>query len=240
MPDQNPRRPWLPYVAPMLVFLVLTSLESLLPKGEDGDPAPRAFMAAYVSKIVLVTVTAWLCRSTWRDLGLRIRGQHVRKAGSAAGTWAASVLLGLLVYAAWVGLHGRYPDIPLLGGRSGFDPAGLDGGWRILFLAARFYGLVLVVPLIEEIFWRSFLMRWISAADFTKLPVGTVTLKGAVVSTLLFALAHPEWLPALLTGIAWTLLLMRTRSLAACWISHVVANLALGIHVMATGSWWFW
>ena len=62
----------------------------------------------------------------------------------------------------------------------------------------------------------------------------------ATVTSVLFALAHPEWLPALLTGLLWAWLLHQTRSLTACVISHVVANLALGIYVIQYGAWKFW
>ena len=42
---------------------------------------------------------------------------------------------------------------------------------------------------------------------------------------------------ALLTGLAWAWLLWYTKSVAACFVSHVTANLALGIYVLATGAW---
>ena len=56
-----------------------------------------------------------------------------------------------------------------------------------------------------------------------------------------FATAHPEeWLPAFLTGLAWAWLLHRPRSVSACVVSHMAANLALGVYVLATGAWKFW
>jgi CAAX prenyl protease-like protein len=101
-------------------------------------------------------------------------------------------------------------------------------------------GLAALVPLIEELFWRSFLIRWLIDQDFRRVPIGRVTPMAAAVTSVLFALAHPEWLPALLTGLLWAGLLWQTRSLSACVISHVVANLALGIYVIAAGDWKYW
>jgi uncharacterized protein len=151
-----------------------------------------------------------------------------------------SAALGLVVTVLWVGLDGRYPALPLQGSRVGFDPHQLAGPAQLGFLAIRFFGLVVVVPLVEELFWRSFLIRWIVAPDFRRVPIGRVTPMAAAVTSALFALAHPEWLPALLTGLAWALLLKQTKSVSACLLSHAVANLALGIYVLSTGSWQFW
>ncbi len=67
-----------------------------------------------------------------------------------------------------------------------------------------------------------------------------MTPLAAGVTSVLFALAHPEWLPALLTGLLWAWLLWQTRSLSTCLISHAVANLALGIYVITTGDWKYW
>jgi CAAX prenyl protease-like protein len=102
----------------------------------------------------------------------------------------------------------------------------MSPAWRLGFYAARLTGLVLLVPLIEELFWRSFLIRWLIDPDFRRVTIGRVTLMSAGVTSVLFALAHPEWLPALLTGALWAWLLHQTKSLGACVISHVVANLA--------------
>jgi CAAX prenyl protease-like protein len=144
------------------------------------------------------------------------------------------------VAALWVGLDGRIPALPFSEKRAAFDPGQLPGTARAAFLAVRFYGLVLVVPLMEELFWRSFLVRWLAHQSFQEVPIGRVTPLAAVVTSGLFALAHPEWLPALITGLLWVGLLRWTRSVAACFVSHLVANLALGGWILARGAWHLW
>jgi CAAX prenyl protease-like protein len=220
--EASPRE-MLPYVAPMFTFLVLTSLEGYLP-----DPA--WYPMAYTTKVALVALVAWLCREAWRDL---------RPMPSALGL-ALAVVAGFVVFALWVGLDPYYPPLHFLGTRTGFDPATLAPAWKWPFIIIRFAGLVLLVPLIEELFWRSFLIRWLINPDFTKVPIGQVTPMAAGVTSAVFALAHPEWLPALLTGLLWAWLLHYTRSLSACVLSHAVANLALGIYVLTTGDWKYW
>jgi uncharacterized protein len=213
----------------MALFLLLTTAEAMVPRVRGG-PSPLWYPLAYALKFALVALSAWLCRSTWRDF-------LPRPKGSALLLGAA---LGLAVAAFWVALDGRYPPLPMQARRGAFDPGMIPGAGRAAFLAVRLLGLVVLVPLIEELFWRSFLLRLIVANDFRAVPVGRVTAPAAVISAGLFALAHPEWLPALLTGLLWAWLLRRTRSLSACLVSHMTANLALGIYVLATGNWKFW
>lgn len=228
-PSLTHRQPWWPYVAPMAAFLLLTALEGMV-SDATRETRPGLYPVAYGVKIALVGVIAWLCRSTWRDL----------KPRPSASVLLLSVLSGLIVTALWIGLDGRYPALPLQESRAAFDPGVLPPAGRAFFLAERFFGLVLVVPLIEELFWRSFLMRWIIRPDFRSVALGTVTPLAAAVTSALFALAHPEWLPALLTGLLWAFLLRRTRSVAACFVSHLVANLALGLYIVISGNWRFW
>lgn len=223
------RNPWIPYAVPMAAFLAFNSAEGFLPEAGAGA-SPLWYPAVYALKVAVVSAVAWHYRSAWRDFRARLRRwDHLLSLGT-----------GLLVAALWIGLDGRYPFLPLQGSRTAFDPSVLEGPVRGLFLAVRFFGLVVLVPVIEELFWRSFLLRWITNPDFRKIPLGHVTLAAAAITSALFALAHPEWLPALITGLLWAWLLRHTRSLASCLISHVVANLALGCYVLVTGSWRFW
>jgi CAAX prenyl protease-like protein len=227
------QRPWLPYVAPFATFLALTSLEGMiLPNLATADRVSYAFnyIFLYTIKILIVTVACAVCSSAAADLRPLPRGLPL----------SAAVVLGLLVAALWVAIDPYYPRVDLLGKRTAFDPTALPVLPRMGFLAVRLYGLVVVVPLIEEVFWRSFLMRWMINPDFKSVPIGKVTWSAAAITSVLFALEHPEWLPGLITGFAWAGLLAWSRSVGACWISHLVANLALGVYVLASHRWEFW
>jgi CAAX prenyl protease-like protein len=215
----------------MATFMVLTNLEGFLPKAE-GSEVSRWYPLAYAIKAAVVTIVVIACRSTWRDL----------RPFPKPGAVGLAVAIGIAVAAVWVGLDGLYPALPFIGSgsRVAYNPNALSPAARIGFLAVRFYGLVLLVPLFEELFWRSFGIRYVIDPDFTRVPVGRVTPMAAVITSVVFALAHAEWLPALLTGLTWTWLLNRTKSLSACVISHVVANLGLGIYVISFQAWRFW
>ena len=220
----------LPYVAPMIGFLAITAAEGYLPT-RGGGVDPLWYPVVYAIKVAIVAVLAWMCRSTWRDLAPR----------PSPGTLALATVLGLGVAALWVGLDGHYPALPFLGGkRSSFDPNVMPRPGMVAFVAVRLLGLVVLVPLIEELFWRSFLMRWVIDQDFARVPIGRVTPLAAGVTSVAFGLAHPEWLPGLITGLAWAWLVWQAKSLSACVVSHAVANLALGLYVIATGDWKYW
>jgi CAAX prenyl protease-like protein len=219
----------LPYVAPMFAYVGLTALEGYVPQ-LLGNTSPALYPMTYAVKLVLVVLLAWYYRATWRDFRPLPR----------AATIILAVLTGLVVCALWVGLDGHYPTFTYLGSRSAFDPFALGAPARWAFICVRLLGLVVVVPVVEELFWRSFLLRWTIDNEFLRVPIGKVTPMAAAVTSAFFALAHPEWLPALLTGALWAWLLWLTRSLSACLLSHATANLALGVYVIVTHDWKFW
>ena len=231
-PSDRGGRPWLPYVAPMATFLILTSFEDYLPRTKPEGATIAHYPWVYAVKLSLVVLVVWLCRSTWRDL----------RPWPGMGVTLLSVGIGALVALVWVGLDGYYPIWGTIGTRAAYDPTVLTPAARVAFLAVRFVGLVLVVPLFEELFWRSFVVRWLIDPDrFESIPIGRLTWGAAAITAGLFALEHPaEWLPALLTGFAWAWLVHWSKSVSACFLSHAVANLCLGVYVMLTGHWKFW
>jgi CAAX prenyl protease-like protein len=226
----DPTRAIFPYVIPMFGYLLLTTLEGYLPTGADGRPSPIWYPLAYAAKVVLVAGMMWACRSTWRDLSPR----------PSLRALALAVVLGVLVIVVWVGLDGYYPKFAITGTRSAFDPHVLPPVARWAFVAVRLVGLVVLVPVFEELFWRSFLIRWLVSDDFTRVPIGRVTPLAALISSIIFGLVHPEWLPGVLTGFAWAWLVWYSKNLTACVVSHATANLVLAIYVLATGDWRFW
>lgn len=98
---------------------------------------------------------------------------------------------------------------------------------------------MLLVPIIEELFLRGFLMRFVIREDFWKVPFGTVTAAAAVACVVWAVASHPAeavaavgWF-AVVTGIA-----AATRRPIDCILTHAATNLALGVYVVATGNWW--
>jgi CAAX prenyl protease-like protein len=126
--------------------------------------------------------------------------------------------------------------------RVAFNPfEQLHSPWAIgLFLAARLMGLVILVPLAEELFWRGFLARWLISPDWRQVPIGRFSTMSFVVVTLLFTLSHPEWFAAAVYCALLNALLIYTKDLWNCIVAHSVSNLLLAVYVVAGGEWWLW
>jgi CAAX prenyl protease-like protein len=140
-------------------------------------------------------------------------------------------------WAEWFGLAAR---------EKGFDPTLFRDHpfWHGAALVMRLVRMVLVVPFVEEIFWRGYLMRYMQAdgGDFQRIPFGRHSWPAFCISTVGFMLVHDptDWLGALGFGSLAYLLAVRTKCLGACVFMHAVANLLLGIYVLATRQWGFW
>jgi CAAX prenyl protease-like protein len=92
----------------------------------------------------------------------------------------------------------------------------------------------------EEIFWRSFLLRYLTNPDFQRLKVGTFSASALWVMVAASALAHPEWLVAAAASLAYAFWLRRTGSLFGVIVAHATTNAALGGYVLVTGDWQYW
>jgi CAAX prenyl protease-like protein len=134
-----------------------------------------------------------------------------------------------------------YPGWATLGaGGAGFNPTQPDGTVNLLLAAIRLSGAALVVPVMEELFWRSFIMRWLDRPDFMAADPMHVDRRAFFVTALLFAVEHHLWLAGLLAGIAFGWLYKVCRNLWAPVLAHGVTNAMLGIWVLSRGAWQYW
>jgi CAAX prenyl protease-like protein len=112
---------------------------------------------------------------------------------------------------------------------------------NVVFLVLRTGGSALLVPIIEELFWRAWLMRWVISPNIETVPLGTYDRLAFWVTAALFAAEHgPYWEVGLVAGIAYNWWMVRTRSLGDCILAHGVTNLALGLFVVRSGQWQYW
>jgi CAAX prenyl protease-like protein len=149
-----------------------------------------------------------------------------------------SVAVGLVVFALWVALN--EPWMQLGEPAAGFVPELPDGSLHWGQIALRTAGAVLVVPVMEELFWRSFLMRWIDRREFLAWPARNTSMYALVASSAVFALAHTQWLAGLIAGLVFGALYRRTGEIWHAIVAHAVANLALAVWVVHQRAWGFW
>lgn len=159
-----------------------------------------------------------------------------------------SIALGVAVFVIWVGPDYLFPswhhfilfDNGIVGHPTGnTPPASKDDP---IFLLVRIAISVLAVPVLEELFWRGWLMRWlIDANDFTKVPLGTYAPGAFWITALLFASEHGAfWDVGLVTGIIYNWWMLRTRNLWDCILAHAVTNGVLAAYVVLAGQWQYW
>ena len=153
-------------------------------------------------------------------------------------TSAMSFGSGLLVFVLWINMDWT------LGGQNpppGFNPEVFDSELiKWLMIAIRITGAVIIVPIMEELFWRSFLLRYLINPDFMAVAIGRFTLFSFISVCLLFGLEHHYLFAGVMAGVVFNGIYYWTRSIVHCILSHAVANLGLAVYVLNNSQWRFW
>jgi CAAX prenyl protease-like protein len=233
-----------PRIVPFGLYMACIALESALLSVSAWLALPEAWSTALplglypVKTAVVLGALAYFWRHyeelqeplyvSWQELGLAI------------GT-------GIVVYLAWLRMDWPWAT---LGPVAGYNPFQAGAGLGALLAAVRLFGAAVVVPIMEELFWRSFLIRYVITLfedkgpnvtpEFTAIPLGTFTPISFGLTVLLFGSEHALWLAGIMAGVAYNLLLYKTRRLWPCVLAHGATNLLLGIHVLVTEEWQWW
>jgi uncharacterized protein len=216
------------YTVPFLAFIVLLALTGVLKKIDNQLWLSLAEYWIYPAQTILC---AALLISFRREYDF----DRLRQAGFAA-------LIAVVVFIFWISPQAIFGFPPRT---VGFNPLLLFNHQSPLYwleLILRFARLVIIVPFVEEIFWRGFLLRFLIDENFERVPVGTFSWFSFSIVTLGFALSHspPDWPAAALTGALYNGVAYRTKSLSSCILTHAVTNLLLGLWIMNTKQWGFW
>ena len=212
------------YVAPFAIFLLLLAIAPHLPLQPRWEAPLR------------VVVLGAVCVACWpREISFR----PVRP--------MASIAIGAAVFVLWIG-----PDLLIPGYRnspwfsnaiaghlhSSLAPEALHSSWVLAWRAAR---AAVIVPIVEELFWRAWLLRWLINSNFRAVPLGSYTPLSFWVTAVLFACEHgPYWDVGLITGVIYNWWMIRSKSVADCILMHAVTNAMLSAYVIATGNWQYW
>jgi CAAX protease family protein len=148
-----------------------------------------------------------------------------------------ALLTGVAIFILWVGLEGHYPTF--FSPDSYYDPTIFSTSMAVFLILIRLLGSVFVAPLIEELFIRSFLIRYIIDLKWEDVPIGKYTFESFLIVTLVFGFSHFQWLPGILTAVLLNLLLYKKKRVFPCIVAHALANLLLFIYVVYTNSWFF-
>jgi uncharacterized protein len=218
------RNPSLPYILPFAVFMLLLAGQKYVAALGSMDFPFRV--------LVLSAVIWWASRSV---LSFRVVN------------WAGTVAVGIAVFALWVG-----PDLLFPGYRNhwlfqnavlGKIGSSIDAGLLAdpMVLSFRAIRAIVLVPILEELFWRAWLMRWLISTDFEKVPLGTYAAGAFWITAVLFASEHgPYWDVGLVAGVIYNWWMIRTKSLGDCILMHAVTNACLSLYVILAGRWEYW
>jgi CAAX prenyl protease-like protein len=217
------RRATAGYVAPFLAFVGLMALERVVPL-----PPQWLYLARFLIVSALIGAVSWPYLSFRPSYPL------------------ASIAVGVAVFVIWVA-----PDVlfgyrhfwlfenSLTGAAATSLPPGLKS--NIGFMVLRTISSAMLVPILEELFWRGWMMRWLIDNNFLSVPLGKYVPSAFWIVAVLFASEHgPYWEVGLAAGIAYNWWIIRTRNLADCILSHGVTNAVLAGYVLVTGQWQYW
>ncbi len=210
-------------VVPFVLYMAFLGVEQAV-RAWGGDFDTRWL---YPVKVVVVALALWAFRSEYCELRVLPAWRPL----------IVSILLGVLVFILWINLDQGWLN---LGGADGYDPRNQDGGMDWPLVAFRLAGAALVVPLMEELFWRSFLMRWIERQNFLSISAAEVGFRAILISSVLFGSEHSLWFAGILAGLAYAWLYRKYDNLWAPITAHATTNLILGLWVLQTGAWQFW
>ena len=214
----------LPYVAPFAVFIAFLGLQKYVPLSPNIEFAVR--------DVLLAAVLVFFSRSV-------IQLRSVRR--------LETVIIGVAVFVVWVAPDVLFPTYrqhwlfqnSILGQISNTIPEEVFQSPFVLW--PRIIQAVVLVPILEELFWRAWLMRWLINPAFEKVPLGAYQAVSFWIVAALFASEHgPYWDVGLVAGIAYNWWMVRTRSLGDCILAHAITNACLCGYVVATRHWEYW
>jgi uncharacterized protein len=219
--------PLLVRVVPFAIFLALTNLQ--------GQFTPEARYWIYLAKTIVGALLLFLTFRYIKELKWKF-------------TWEA-VAVGVAVFVMWVGLDpllertfGRtYPKLaPSSVPWNPNEAFGTGSALAMLFIVTRIVGSTLVVPPFEEIFYRSFLYRYIANKEFLSVPLNRFLPLPFIVTAVAFGVTHNEWVAAILCGFAYQGLVIWKGRLGDAITAHAITNLLLGLWVVWRNQWQFW
>ena len=218
------RLPSLPYILPFAQFVGFLGLNAVLRLSP---------LFEYPLRMVMVTLI--LPITSRQTLSLPAR------------RLIESTVVGVAVFVIWVAPDLIWPSYrnhwlfenTLIGTATSSIPTVLRS--HAIFLAFRLFGTAVVVPIIEELFWRGWLMRYLINSDFRAVPLGTYSATSFCVTAIMFASEHGSfWDVGLIAGIVYNWWMLQTKSLVDCILAHAVTNASLAIYVVGFQQWQYW
>jgi exosortase E/protease (VPEID-CTERM system) len=201
-------------LVPLLVLLATMTLTAALTQDFDWLYPVRASATG---------VALWVFRRVYRPW---------------AWTWSwHAMAIGGLVFGLWLLLA---PPVDSRTSAVAQGLAHLSGGLAAVWVGFRLLGSVITMPLAEELAFRGYVLRKLTARDFDHVPLGHWTWTAFVLSSVMFGVLHGRWVAGSLAGMGYALALTRRGQLADAVLAHMTTNALLAGYVLAYQAWAFW
>lgn len=213
--------------------------------GGDGEAGVPHVAAAYIAPLLAGMAAALLLGAFGSGLPDRWYGPRVAAAGLVLfavrrqlprprlGWSLPAVALGVAVGVAWVLLARGEPGL-------GEALAGIGPGRRWAWIAVRILGSCAVIPVVEELAFRGFLLPWLARPDFEALPARATAWPAVLLSSLAFGALHQHWVLGTAAGLAFALARWYRGRLGDAIVAHAAANAAIALAVLLGGRWDLW
>lgn len=198
----------------------------------------------YAIRTAICVIALFICRP-WRYYSA-LNVKHILPA----------IGIGLGVFILWIGLETEFvksicPSLANLYELWAVKPFGelrepleatpyAPSVCGVFMTSIRFIGSAFVISIIEEFFWRGYLLRTARTPDFLDIDIGQLHLPSFLIVAAIFAIEHNEVLAGFLCGIIYGLFYIKTRDIWATAIAHITTNAVLGAYVLATGKFFYW
>jgi CAAX prenyl protease-like protein len=221
--DSAGQRATLAYVAPFLAFLAFMAVERAI-----ALPPQWFYLLRFFAVLSIIAFISWPFLSFRAAFPLPSMG------------------IGIAVFLIWIGpdvlfgyRHHWLFDNPITGAAASSAAPALKR--NVAFVLLRVLTSTALVPILEELFWRGWLMRWLIGKNFLKVPLGAYAPAAFWIVAVLFASEHgPYWEVGLAAGVIYNWWIIHTRNLADCMLAHAVTNALLSVYVLTTGQWQYW
>ena len=219
-------RPALFRILPFALYIAFLVLEDAIKNYSAASPFDTRLIYSYkMACVALLLVFFWRCYEELAEFKLQLHEV------------LSSVVVGMGVFLLWISLDFQWMSF---GHSIGYDPRNMAGDIDWSLALPRLLGAAVVVPIMEELFWRSFLLRWLKHPKFIEVSPAQVGLRALLISSVMFGVEHALWLAGIVAGLAYSWLYMKSKKLWVPILAHATTNGLLGIWVLQTGKWNFW
>lgn len=228
--DSGARRVALARILPFGLYIAFLALGGTLAGSIGMDP--RWMYAVQIAAVMAALAYFWRYYVELSHPADPVPGPLAGMTG-----WFVALALGAAVWALWIWLD--FPPFAFPPGK-GYAPLDDSGSLIIAMVIVRIFGAAVVVPVMEELFWRSFIMRWLDNPGFLAVAARSVTLRSLLFSSIAFGFEHGQWAAGIVAGLVYGWLYRASGRLWLPIVSHGLTNLLLGVWVVNTGQWQFW